>query len=142
MIPTRNPCRRIADLAWQLGVSRPTVREGVHLLVDAGVLEVRPGAGGTVVTSDELPLDTALSAASITIGEVAGVLEARRLLEVPVAKLAARYGRDADFTFLQGTIDAMRERPDDPDRFQALDMRFHIGIARATGNGTLLRLAK
>lgn len=129
-------------LAWQLAVSRPTIREGVRLLVDAGVLEVRPGAGGTVVASDDVPLDTALPTPAISVGEVAGVLEARRLLEPAVAQLAARYGRDADFAFLQGTIDAMRENPDDPDRFQALDMRFHLGIARATGNATLLRLAK
>lgn len=129
-------------LAWRLAVSRPTIREGTRLLVEAGVLEVRPGAGGTVVASDDVPLDTALPVPAISIGEVAGVLEARRLLEPGVAQLAARYARDADFAFLQSTIDATREASEDPDRFQALDMRFHIGIARSTGNATLLRLVK
>jgi DNA-binding FadR family transcriptional regulator len=129
-------------LAWELNVSRPTLREGVHVLVAAGVLVVRPGAGGTVVHSDDVPLSLALPARGIGVGEVAGVLQARRLLEPPIAQLATKYARDDDFAFLQRTIDAMHDNPDSQERFQALDMRFHIGIARAIGNTTLLRLAK
>ena len=57
-------------------------------------------------------------------------------------QLAALYARDDDFAFLQRTIDAIAVAADDQDPFQTLDMRFHIGIACAIGNITVLRLAK
>jgi DNA-binding FadR family transcriptional regulator len=56
--------------------------------------------------------------------------------------LAALYAREDDFAFLQRTIDAIAVAADNQDQFQTLDMRFHIGIACAIGNITVLRLAK
>jgi DNA-binding FadR family transcriptional regulator len=57
-------------------------------------------------------------------------------------QLAALYARDDDFAFLRRTIDAIAVAADNQDPFQTLDMRFHIGIACAIGNITVLRLAK
>jgi hypothetical protein len=57
-------------------------------------------------------------------------------------QLAALYARDDDFAFLQRTIDAIAVAADNKDPFQTLDIRFHIGIACAIGNITVLRLAK
>ena len=45
-------------LATQMQISRPTVREAVRVLADAGVLSVRPGPnGGTSVASGYVPLE-------------------------------------------------------------------------------------
>ncbi len=136
-------------LAGQMEISRPTVREALKVLVDSGVVEVRPGAGGgAFVTSEFVPREV-LRRAEMRIGEVAGVLEARRLLEPRVAQLAAMHGREADFSAMQKTLDrqaAIAHAPErflaNEDRFLALDVQFHLGIARATGNATIVGLMR
>ena len=136
-------------LAQQMEISRPTVREALKVLADSSVIEVRPGSGGgAFVTSEFVPREV-LRRAAVRIGEVAGVLEARRLLEPRVAQLAALHGREADYTAMQRTIDrqaAIAHAPErflaNEDRFLALDVQFHLGIARATGNATIVGLMR
>ena len=70
-------------LAAQLDVSRTTLRKGIRILADAGVLEIRSGVGsksGTVVRSELVPAEL-LGRPAPPIGEISGVLQARRLLE-------------------------------------------------------------
>lgn len=136
-------------LAQQMEISRPTVREALKVLVDSNVLEVRPGSGGgAFVTSEFVPREV-LRRAAIRVGEVSGVLEARRLLEPRVAQLAALHGREPDFVAMARTIERQRAIAQSPerflaseDRFLALDVQFHLGIARATGNQTIVGLVR
>jgi DNA-binding FadR family transcriptional regulator len=138
------------ELAAAMRISRPTLREAVRVLADAGVLTVRPGSGGGIfVASDYVPIDLLRSKSDLRLGEVAGVLEARRLLEPRVAQLAALNAREEDFARLQQIIDAQQallaEREDvlaNEDRFLQLDTQFHLRIARATGNGTVVSLMR
>jgi GntR family transcriptional repressor for pyruvate dehydrogenase complex len=137
------------ELAATMQISRATLREAVRVLVGAGVLSVRSGsAGGIFVASDYVPIELLRSKSDLRLGEVAGVLEARRLIEPRVAQLAALHAREDDFAALQQTIDAqigllaggdilLHE-----DRFLQLDMQFHIRIARATGNSTIVSLMR
>ena len=95
------------ELAAAMQISRPTVREAVRVLADAGVLSVRPGpSGGTSVASGYVPAELLRSKSELRLGEVAGVLEARRLIEPRVAQLAAVNAREDDFARLQSLIDA------------------------------------
>ena len=136
-------------LAKELEISRPTVREALRVLSESGVVEVRPGAaGGAFVRSEFVPRDV-LSRAAVRVEEVGGVLEARRLLEPRVAQLAAMHGSEADFAALQATIDRQAEIAEAPDRFSGgedrymtLDVQFHLRIARATGNATVVELMR
>jgi GntR family transcriptional regulator, transcriptional repressor for pyruvate dehydrogenase complex len=131
------------DLARQMGISRPTLREAIKVLADAGVVEVRPGPGGGMYVRSELVPRTLLAERSeLRIGEVSGVLEARRLLEPRVAQLAGLYGADEDFDAMQRTIDLQLEYGDDRDSFLQLDMRFHLAIARATRNATIVSMMR
>src|ERR671925_869613 len=105
----RLPAER--TLARQLGVSRETVRKAVRTLVDAGVLEVTSGRGsrsGIYVRSDLIPPDLLHGPARLPIGEISGVLEARRLFEPRVAQLAGLLATEDDFAELQGVIDLQR----------------------------------
>ena len=137
------------DLAAALRISRPTLREAVRVLADAGVLEVRTGsAGGTFVASDYVPLELLRSKSDLRAGEVAGVLEARRLLEPRVAQLAALNAREEDFAALAKIIEAQKKLLaegdvlDREDRFLQLDTQFHVRIARASGNSTIVSLMR
>ena len=132
-----------AELLSQFNVSRPTLREAIKALAEAGVLEVRRGqSGGIFVAAELIPRELLESRQEIRFGEIAGVLEARRLLEPRVAQLAAVHASEDDFALMAQTIERQRElaAADDflshEDLFLQLDMKFHPGLARATRNST------
>jgi DNA-binding FadR family transcriptional regulator len=136
-------------LAEALRISRPTLREAVKVLARAGVLEVRPGAaGGIFVASGYVPIELLRLESDERLGEVASVLEARRLLEPQVALFAAQHAHEADFERMQLTIEAHKqllrtgEALEREDRFLQLDMQFHVRMAEATGNPTLVGLMR
>src|SRR3954453_1209299 len=136
-------------LATQMEISRPTLREAVKVLVDAGLLAVRRGPGGGMfVDSDVVPVELVRQRSSMRVGEVASVLEARRLLEPRVAQLAAVRASEDDFAARQRSIDAMAGilkagyAPSDEDRFLQLDVQFHLALARASGNPTVETLMR
>ena len=137
----RLPAER--SLAQQLGVSRETVRKAVRTLVDAGVLEVVAGQGsrsGIHVRSDLIPPELLHGPASLPIGEISGVLEARRLFEPRVAQLAGLLASEDDFAELQGVVDLQRDVAAEPQRVRDLDAPFHLALARATHNATVVAL--
>ena len=136
-------------LALQMEISRPTLREAVRVLADAGLLEVRRGPGGGMfVATDVVPADLVRQRSTLRLGEVAGVFEARRLLEPEVARLASERATDDDLAPLERSIAAMRTivergyRPEDEDHFLQLDVQFHLALARAARNETLETLMR
>jgi len=137
------------ELAELMRISRPTLREAVKVLAEAGVLEVRRGqTGGIFVASELVPRDLLRSRSEVRVGDVAGVLEARRLLEPRVAQLAAVHAAEDDFAAMQATIVRQRElaAEDDflsvEDLFLQLDLKFHLTMARATRNSTVVALMR
>ena len=131
------------SLAWQMEVSRPTLREGIKLLADAGVIEVRPGAaGGMFIATEYVPEALRQPQTELRISEVSGVLEARRMFEPRVAQLAALYAREDDYEALRQTIEQMRERTHNHDLFHQLDQRFHLEMAKATGNQSIVGMMR
>src|SRR5690349_24165130 len=77
------------DLAKQLGVSRPSVREALIALEVEGYVEVRVGSGVYVQGS------CAASKAAETLPEDSGpfeLIKARWLIEAECAALAAKHG--------------------------------------------------
>ncbi|WP_354701062.1 HTH-type transcriptional regulator LutR [Paraconexibacter sp. AEG42_29] len=138
-------------LAAQMQISRPTVREALKVLADSGVVEVRPGpTGGAFVRSEFVPREVIQRRSDLRLHEVIGVLEARRMFEPAIVRLAAVHAQDADFEAMERTIHLQRKLAEasgpgliaNEDRFLALDQRFHLAVARATGNSTLVDLMR
>jgi GntR family transcriptional repressor for pyruvate dehydrogenase complex len=137
------------DLAALMRISRPTLREAVKVLAEAGVLDVRRGqSGGIFVASELIPRDLLRTRQAIRVSEVAGVLEARRLLEPRVAQLAAVHASEEDFAAMAALIERKRTlaTADDflehEDLFLQLDLKFHLAMARATRNSTVVQLMR
>ena len=137
------------ELAGQMQISRPTLREAVKVLAEAHVLEVRRGqSGGIFVASELVPRELLRTTTEVRVSEVAGVLEARRLLEPRVAQLAAVHAADDDFAAMQSTIDRQRELAGKgdflrhEDLFLQLDLKFHLAMAKATRNSTVVSLMR
>ena len=104
-----------ADLAASAKVSRLTLREAVKVLRDKGVLRVEQGRG-TFVNPPERwsALDAELLASRTALeGGSAGLLgrqlvEARRVVEVGIAGLAAERRSADDLEGLQSVVELMR----------------------------------
>src|SRR6266498_192992 len=119
------PEGRLAEL---FDVSRLTVREAVKALRSKGVVRIEQGRGTFVnPPSHWSPLDREL-AMKLT--------EARVLVEVGVAGLAARRRTRADLTELKRALDRMRRASDrdDVDGVTEADLEFHGIIMAAAGN--------
>jgi GntR family transcriptional regulator, transcriptional repressor for pyruvate dehydrogenase complex len=133
------PEGRLAEL---FEVSRLTVREAVKTLRNKGVVRVEQGRG-TFVNQPAMwsPLDPDLlmaRAATVdgTRDLAAKLTEARRLVEVGVAGLAANRRSDNDLGALKRSLERMRRCSDrdDADGFNEADLEFHDVIIAAAGN--------
>ncbi|GAA2135872.1 FadR/GntR family transcriptional regulator [Actinomadura napierensis] len=126
------------DLAAQLGVSRPAVREAIRALSHCGVLEVRRG-DGTYVRSSADPRPLLGGVAHATARDV---FEVQLAYDVQAARLAARRRTPADLERLEELLRA-RDAATGADEhgaaeFGAADARFHLGVAEATRNPVLI----
>jgi DNA-binding FadR family transcriptional regulator len=122
------------ELAAQLGVSRPSVREALIALEIQGLVEVRVGSG-IFVTETQGPLTVA------PINEGQGpfeLLDARSLIEGEIAALAAREGTKADFAQIRAAVDAMQQLANKNQETVASDRDFHMRVAWATHNSALV----
>jgi DNA-binding GntR family transcriptional regulator len=113
------------ELAERLGISRTPVREALRRLGGEGLVEGHSHRGFRVA---DLGLDAVLRR-----------LEVRAILEPGIAALAAerRTGRDLDLM-----REAIADEEEARDGIEAHDAsrRFHIALARASGNEELVRV--
>jgi len=129
-------------LAEAFRVSRLTVREAVKALRHKGVLRVEQGRGTFVnQPSRWSPLDPDLlmARASSTEGTrdlAVKLTEARRLVEVGVAGIAAERRTPQDVEELRRALERMRRTSDrdDVDGFTEADLEFHELVMTAAGN--------
>lgn len=131
------------DLASQLDVSRPTLREALRALQILGVLEIRHG-GGVYVTSLEpaellSPLDLFVT---LDARNMAELFDARIEYEPLVARLAAERMEGAQVARLAELVATQMAAPEDPEVFHDTDVEFHKSILEASGNLFLSRFGK
>ena len=131
------------DLAEQLDVSRPTVREALRALSILGVLEIRHGGGVyvTALNAEELlsPLDFFVS---LNAQNMAELFDARIHFEPMLAGLSAERLTDAALDRLATLVSAQVADPEDADLFHDTDVEFHKTILEASGNDFLSRFGK
>lgn len=121
------------DLATQLGVSRASVREALISLELTGVVAVRGGSGIYVNEKDDRA-----SGLNEAVPGPFEVLSARRLVEGETAAIAARMATDGAIDAILKAVSEMERFHDDRERYDNADRRFHMAIARATGNSALV----
>jgi GntR family transcriptional repressor for pyruvate dehydrogenase complex len=129
------------DLARYLAVGRPTVREAIRRLAVIGLLEVRPGEGTFVVNHHADFVAKAFGWAVLLDPRTAQeVVETRIAIEAEIAGLAASRATAEELGTLKELLEKMRRYRGDPKRFSEADLDFHMTLARATQNTTLIRL--
>jgi DNA-binding FadR family transcriptional regulator len=123
------------DLAKQLRVSRPVVREAMIALELAGLVEVRTGAGTYVKSVIRRPVRLATQGPSAF-----ELLAARRLVEGEVAALAAATATDADLAQLRRLNEEIRRETETGRTGVEADRQFHHALAQSTRNSVLTDL--
>jgi GntR family transcriptional regulator, transcriptional repressor for pyruvate dehydrogenase complex len=137
----RLPAER--DLAVQIGVSRPTVRAGLRALAAMGVVRARHGSGtyipdGPPALGTE-PLSFLAALHGFTRDEM---YEARRILEVGAAGLAAERGNPEQIATLAEEVASLFASMHDPQLFLVHDIKFHRAVAAASGNPIVASLVE
>jgi GntR family transcriptional repressor for pyruvate dehydrogenase complex len=124
------------DLALQLNVSRPSVREALIALEIQGVVEIRMGAGVFVRSIAPVP-----DALRNKIGDSpSDIMQARAAIEGCVASLACARLTDQGLARLQALVADMRRAIEQGASPMEEDRQFHICIAEIAQNAVFTRL--
>lgn len=131
---SRLPAER--ELALQLGVSRPSLREALIALEIDGTVEIRMGSGIYVAAlAERRPLSQAATGESAV-----ELMEARATVEAAVIGLAAARFTPATLRGLRLTLEAMRADIEEGRKPLDHDRQFHLAIAAQSGNSVIVRL--
>lgn len=132
---TKIPSER--DLMTGLGVGRSTVREAINGLAMLGVIEVRHGQGA-FVTEAAAGLEPSRSiAVALARGVTDELFEARRLVEVETARLAAERRTDTDLSEIVAALEDHAKAIADGEPAVEPSVRFHVEVAEAAHNEVL-----
>jgi len=127
------PERQLAEL---LAVSRPSLREALHILQAQGMVQIKHGQG-TFIQEPRVAQELRASLLSTTHG-LNELFDAREVLEVPASRWAAEKATKEDVRLLRATLNQIDTitltDPIDFDQLQALDAKFHLTIVGIAGN--------
>ncbi len=129
------------DLAERFRVSRASVREALRALESMGLIEIRLGEGTFV---REISVDSLIEPLALVIlnqREAVGELfEARRLLEPPIAGLAARRSTKKEIQEMERILEEQGKEVAGGGTGLAQDAAFHAAIASSAHNHAITRI--
>jgi len=131
------------QLAAEMGVSRPSLREALRALEILGLLRMRQGSGVFVssLESDDMLIPLHLFI-SLEPGRIDALFEARIALESQVVALAASKITDEQLVQLRKTMLEPPETEAEIKKFIAADLVFHQMISETADNVFLARMVK
>jgi GntR family transcriptional regulator, transcriptional repressor for pyruvate dehydrogenase complex len=134
---SRLPSER--DLAGELRISRSTLRQALIALVQSGhLVSLRGRAGGTFV-AEKPPLGQQASGEPLG-SEARALLDYRVAIETGATLLAAERATEPDLAPLAELTERMDHATQGPFAdYRRADVRFHIGVAEATGSPRLVK---
>jgi GntR family transcriptional regulator, transcriptional repressor for pyruvate dehydrogenase complex len=117
-------------------VSRSTLRQALTALVQSGHLHAVRGRGGGTFVSDRPP--PADPPSRELLAHWRDACDVRRSVELGVAAIAAERASADALAPLDDLVRQMDEVVDDFGAYRQADVRFHIGLAEATGSMRLV----
>jgi GntR family transcriptional regulator, transcriptional repressor for pyruvate dehydrogenase complex len=129
------------ELIGTFRVGRSSIREALKILSAIGVVRIVAGSGMFVGNGNLSLLAKPLSLGFLRGGRgTAELIEARRLLEVELAGLAADRATPEEIEAMKDGLAEMEAMQQDVERYIESDIRFHVAIARGAHNDVLLDL--
>jgi DNA-binding FadR family transcriptional regulator len=132
----------VRSIANHLHVKRRSVREALRVLELLGLISARSrmpfGSPGIIVAAPTGGLGALMRLQVAAQGfRTADMARTRLLLECAAVKDLAERRDVVDLTEVNAVLDAMDDPRLEPAEFLALDGRFHLALAEASGNGVV-----
>jgi DNA-binding FadR family transcriptional regulator len=129
------------DLAEKFAVSRASVREALRALESMGLIEIRAGEGTFI---KEISVEALIEPLALVIftqrGAVAELFEARKILEPPIAALAARRATREEIQEMEHVLEEQAKEIAAGQTGVRQDAAFHAAIAGAAHNRAISRI--
>lgn len=128
------------ELAVMMQVSRPSLREALQALALMNIIEIRQG-DGTYVTSlePELLVEPLHFVFSLDDSTIHQLFEARKIVEVALADLAAQRITAEEIAGLEACLVKSLHATEDPEAFLRADLELHKRIVTAARNPIMQR---
>jgi GntR family transcriptional regulator, transcriptional repressor for pyruvate dehydrogenase complex len=126
------------ELAAAFSVSVGSVREAISMLISEGLIETRAGLG-TFVADGVCASPSAKSGRPLTRREAEELVEAREVIEVELAALAARRAMPEQVARLEAAASRLEAASLSARAYADADVEFHLALAETAGNRYLLR---
>ncbi|MGK5558689.1 FadR/GntR family transcriptional regulator [Actinomadura kijaniata] len=128
----------VRELAERFAVTAPTLREALRRLEATGAVRMRHGSGVYVGAGLERVVIPNPNVRRLAGGQLLQLLDARLLIEPPLAAMAARRADPADLARLRSILEQAGQhlRGEDAELNQ-INMTFHRAAAHAAGNDVL-----
>jgi GntR family transcriptional repressor for pyruvate dehydrogenase complex len=131
------------DLAEQLGVGRPAIREALKRLEAMGIVKVQHGKSSTI---EKVDLSTIMGNVSNLLElapiDVLQLLEAKEIIEFKCIELASQRATEKDLTEMKGYLEEMEKNKKNPKVHAEADYLFHFTIVKAAGNPFIIEIMK
>ncbi len=133
------------ELAEQLGISRPSVREAMRRLQALDIVEVRRGRGSFVGNLSLSPLVEALGFRSLVnqgdnFSTLREVVQLRHSLDRGIADHLCTALQGSQHTALEILVEAMVQKAEAGEVFAREDFAFHDGLLALSGNEIMRQL--
>ncbi|NEI72581.1 FCD domain-containing protein [Rhizobium lusitanum] len=129
------------ELCGLLGISRPSLREGLRALSVLGLLDVQQGRGAFIGRADISVIGDALV---FTLAQesnaVEDVLQARIAIEAQAIRIACRVATDQHLAAINEKLEHFVDSLNDPERGGAADHAFHLALVEASQSSTLITM--
>ena len=127
------------ELAVMYSVSVGSVREAISMLISQGIVETRAGRGTYVVSGDDTTGAAATVGVPLRRREAEELIEAREVIEVQVAALAAERATPRQIEKLRRCVEQMDAASGNAEDYPDADVEFHLALAEAAGNRYLFK---
>lgn len=129
------------ELALQLNVSRPIIREALRSLAMVGAVEIRHGVGTVVKRPDVSALGDVFSFMLAHHADVVSdIMEARKAIEHHAIRLACQRATESDLARLTDALGVIIDTIHDSELGGVADFKFHEAIVQASHSSTLVTL--
>ena len=123
------------ELAEQFDVGISTIHEAIKSLAAVGLVDSRPGKGTWIRPGAlENVIDPSLITNRFGQVDVETIYEARLMLEVELAGLAAQRATSEDIQAMWAALEASQSVMSDDQEFMKADWDFHMAVAKAARN--------
>lgn len=138
-----DPLPKLHDLSASLGVSHVVARQAIEVLTECGVLEVKTGRSGGIFLVGVAGIPRALARiySPPTPEELGALIEARKVVELAIARRACEVAGGTDFEELEELLVRLEGSTRAAD-FVERTVQFNMKLALVAGNPVLTRFLR